>query len=81
MGSILFRLSPISKGCHSLTVISFKMSFLDNFLLKGSQFKCDGAPQARNRRQGRSAAPRAPRGTWGSAGPLGAKMGSTFLTF
>ena len=41
---------------------------------KKSRFFCDRAPQARDRRRGRSAAPRAPRGTWGSAGPLAHKI-------
>ena len=61
------------------TNISLKMSFLDKLLLKGPQIKCNGAPQARNCRRGRSGAPCAPRGTWGSAGTLRVKMGSTFL--
>ena len=41
---------------------------------KKSRFFRDRVPQARDRRRGRSAAPRAPRGTWGSAGPFARKI-------
>ena len=52
---------------------SMNLDFVTN-LAKKSIFFCDRAPQARDRRRGRSAAPRAPRGTWGSAGPLAQKI-------